>query len=400
MPATDPSRPAPGPSPLLALADRCVQCGLCLPHCPTYRLDQAETESPRGRIAYIKAVATGMLAPTAAGDLHLDHCLGCRRCEGACPAGVEYGRLLVGARTAQFERSRPRLAARLRLGLLVRPRLLDRLLGAYRRLHGLLPARWTPLPRPPPPARPPPTANARTGVAVFVGCIGGRYEAPARAALARLAAAAGTPLCAPAGQTCCGAAAAHAGDADQAEALAGSNRVAFDGYARVLCLASGCQPTLAASLAQTAPVGDALVFLAASAERLRFRSAGGRRVALHRACTQFALPGSIAATRSLLARVPDLEVVELPDTGCCGAAGMHMLEFPERAEALRRDVLAAIDGAVGSGGASGRAQALQGEPGLSGTEILSVSLGCRLHLANGSLLPVRHPLELLDEFLA
>ena len=91
MPETQRSGPAPGGSAaVLALADRCVQCGLCLPHCPTYRLDRAETESPRGRIAYIKAVAAGTLAPTAAGDLHLAHCLGCRRCEGACPAGVEY----------------------------------------------------------------------------------------------------------------------------------------------------------------------------------------------------------------------------------------------------------------------------------------------------------------------
>src|SRR5438552_4839167 len=94
-----PGRPAADP--LLALADRCVQCGLCLPHCPTYRLDATETESPRGRIAYAKALATGVLAPTELGDLHLDHCLGCRRCEGACPAGVEYGSLLVAAREEQ-----------------------------------------------------------------------------------------------------------------------------------------------------------------------------------------------------------------------------------------------------------------------------------------------------------
>src|SRR4249919_647896 len=107
MPETDPFRPHSGPSPLLALADRCVQCGLCQPHCPTYRLDATEAESPRGRIAYMKAVAAGSLAPTPLGDLHLDHCLACRRCEGVCPAGVEYGRLLVAGRSAQFERRPP-----------------------------------------------------------------------------------------------------------------------------------------------------------------------------------------------------------------------------------------------------------------------------------------------------
>lgn len=393
MPATDPSRPAPGPSPLLALADRCVQCGLCLPHCPTYRLDQAETESPRGRIAYIKAVAAGTLAPTAVGDLHLDHCLGCLRCEGACPAGVEYGALLVGARAVQFERSPPRLARRIRLGLLARPRALNRLLGVYRRLHGLLPARWRPLPRPAPP-----TAgfafDAAAPVALFVGCMALRYEAPAAAALRRLAAAAGIAVAEPQGQGCCGAAAAHAGDAAQARALADANAKAFAGRERVLCLASGCQPTLTATLAGTSPVDDATVFLAARADHLRFRSAGGLHVALHRPCTQFALPGSIAATRALLARVPDLHVLELPDTGCCGAAGTHMMEFPARADALRKDALASLNRVAES------AEALHGGPGLPGMQILSANLGCRLHLADGSLLPVRHPLELLEEFLA
>src|SRR4249919_4188803 len=114
MPETLPFRPSVEAT-LPALADRCVQCGLCLPHCPTYGLDRSESESPRGRIAYAKAVSTGILAPTAVGDLHLDHCLGCRRCEGACPAGVEYGSLLLAGRAAQFERQRP--APRLRRGL-------------------------------------------------------------------------------------------------------------------------------------------------------------------------------------------------------------------------------------------------------------------------------------------
>jgi len=378
MPETVLTRPSGGAA-LAALADRCVQCGLCLPHCPTYRLDATETESPRGRIAYSKAVATGLLAPTPLGDLHLDHCLGCRRCEGACPAGVEYGQLLVEARAAQAARTPSSGQTRRLLWLLARPALLDRLLGAYRGLHAWLPSGWRALPRPPS-APPAPAAGSTAPIAVFSGCVARRYEGPARAALRRLLAAAGAELAEPGTQGCCGTAAAHAGEAAQSAALAARNRNAFRGRERVLCLASGCQQLLADSLAGVAEVEDPLRFLEDRGQRLRFRHAGGRRVALHRPCSQFALPGSIAAMRALLARVPGLEVVDLPDRGCCGAAGLHMLQFPARAQALAAPVRRDFE----ASGAS---------------ELLSANVGCRLHLADGKLGTPRHPLELLAEFL-
>ena len=80
------------------LADQCVQCGLCLPVCPTYALDQNEAESPRGRIAIASALARGLAEPTAELREHLDHCLGCLDCETVCPSKVQYGELLIETR--------------------------------------------------------------------------------------------------------------------------------------------------------------------------------------------------------------------------------------------------------------------------------------------------------------
>jgi glycolate oxidase iron-sulfur subunit len=369
--------PDPTPLPtagLAALADRCVQCGLCLPQCPTYRLDASEAESPRGRIAYVRAVASGRVAPTAFGDRHLDHCLGCLRCESACPAGVEYGALLVGARAAQARRKAPPIADRMRLGLLARPAVLTPLLA----LQSHLPAGLRPLPVVPPAASVPPATMAGRSVAVFVGCAARPYESGTRAALARLLAAAGIEAVLPPGQTCCGTAAAHAGLTDQAAGLARANAAAFVGQSEVLTLASGCHERVAASL-PAQKTSDALSYLLRHGDRLRFRSANGARVAVHRPCTQRA-SNTDGAQLALLQRVPDLVLLDLPDTGCCGAAGLHMHQYPDRAAALRQPLLDALSAADASA-------------------VLSANIGCRLHLADAAGLPVRHPIDFLAEHL-
>lgn len=367
--------------PLLALADQCVQCGLCLPHCPTYRLDRSEAESPRGRIAYMKAVASGSLAPTEAGDQHLDHCLGCRRCEAACPAGVRYGELLLGSRSHQYDRRRPALAARLAVALMQRPRWLGHLLQAYRLAYRALPRALRRLPRPDKRGKTTTVATlavstAANTPALFLGCIARGYEAPTAAALQRLLAAIDVAVVIPDGQTCCGAAAAHLGDAAGAAALAEQNHRAFAAHAQVMCVASGCRDQLASGLRDHCQVGDPLELLAASLPRLRFRPST-RRVALHLPCSQRSGP----ALRRLLAAVPGLAVLDLPATGCCGAAGLHMLAEPARAAALRAPLIDAL-------------------ADLGADELLSANIGCRLHLAVASPTPVRHPLDFLAEHLA
>jgi glycolate oxidase iron-sulfur subunit len=366
------------PARLVALADQCVQCGLCLPHCPTYRLDACEGESPRGRIAYMRALAAGQIEPTPAGDLHLDHCLGCLRCEQVCPAEVRYGALLLGGRALQAARQPRRPLRRLRLAMLARPRLLGTLLALYRQVFGWLPLAWRPLPLPPALRPIPPPSTSPADAAIFVGCIARTYESPARAALQQLARRAGLSVEIPPAQGCCGTAAMHAGEADQAGVLASANAAAFAGRQSVLCLASGCRDGLAEGLAPGA-VHDPLVWLETHADRIAFRAAGPGRIALHLPCSQRSDPQAIVALRRWLDRVPGLDWIELPDTGCCGAAGLHQVEHPDRAAALRTSLL---DAYARTGA----------------TTLLSANIGCRLHLGAAGI-PVRHPLEWLAEHL-
>ncbi|MCG5517380.1 (Fe-S)-binding protein, partial [Ectothiorhodospira sp. 9100] len=78
--------------------DLCVKCGLCLPHCPTYRVTLDEGDSPRGRITLMQGLMQGHLQDDAAVRRHLESCVQCRACEAVCPSLVPFGRLMDAAR--------------------------------------------------------------------------------------------------------------------------------------------------------------------------------------------------------------------------------------------------------------------------------------------------------------
>jgi glycolate dehydrogenase iron-sulfur subunit len=408
MPAAGPKLPFP-----LAEADLCVKCGLCLPHCPTYLDSRQEGDSPRGRIALMQGLATGQLQMTPRLEMHLDGCLACRACERVCPAKVPYGSLLDAGR-ALMGRAQPRrlrttaaLSMVLTSGGLRRSLALllwlyqrsglqallrgTRLLGRSRlaRLESLLPS--LPFPRSMRLA----AAAGGTWVELFVGCVGDIAERAVAEDAARLLAACGVQARINPGQTCCGAIDQHGGRTAAAAALAQRNLGALAGEAPVLALASGCAATLldypllvpgAAARGFAKRVRDPGRFLLEHGAALRFKPLRAR-AALHLPCTLRNAVGEITAWKTLLQRIPELELVELaPRTECCGAAGAYFVERPEAADRMLEPKLAA---------------ARELAPDL----VLSPNVGCSLHLAaglrrEGLRTEVLHPLRLLARQLA
>jgi glycolate oxidase iron-sulfur subunit len=387
---------------IAALADECVKCGLCLPHCPTYALDATETESPRGRIA-LAAVGTSGAVPAGFDlRLHLDHCLACMACERVCPVPVHYGPLLVETRAAlPPAKARPRFL----LGVLSRPRLLRAAKGlarwtfaphwapqlarallpkdaALRAAIGLLPV----LPRESGiGSNDSKTAAARGTVALFGGCVQGVFEREAQDAAERLLRGAGFDVTR-IDNVCCGSLAAHTGDAPRAQHLMARVYAAFErsGATALITTTPGCLGTLRAAL-PNARVEEALGFISAHADELKFRPSSMRAL-LHLPCTQVNVARNGDAVRRLLARIPGLQIDVLSTQAqCCGAAGSHMLEFPTRAAAYRKKVLAMLP---------------QPAPDI----LLTSNIGCRLHLAAGlrerrDRLPIEHPLTFLARVL-
>ena len=86
-----------------SVVQQCMHCGMCLPTCPTYDATKLERNSPRGRIALMRAIADDRLEATKAFADEMYFCLGCLACMTACPAGVNYAELFEHAR-AEAER--------------------------------------------------------------------------------------------------------------------------------------------------------------------------------------------------------------------------------------------------------------------------------------------------------
>jgi glycolate oxidase iron-sulfur subunit len=398
--------------------DRCVMCGLCLPHCPTYGLSRDEGDSPRGRIALMQGLASGSLPVGGRLLEHLDRCLECRACEAMCPSEVPFARLMDAARArVEPQRPRSRHARRLRgltTGLLTHPRRLRALAVLLRlyqrsglqwlvrrsgllRLLGLaqLETQLPPLQRPLAARHHAPAGPARGRVALFTGCIEAVAGAAAQRDALRLLNRLGYGVDIPGGQGCCGALLQHHGDPVTATDLARANLAAFpaDGLAAIVATASGCTAQLAdygalygAMDPRAAPfarqVRDITRFLDEQDWPEGLLAPLPETVAVHDPCTLRHGLKQHRAVYRLLERIPGLHTLTLNETGaCCGAAGSHVLTQPDQAASLRQPQVERLHA-------------------LGVRTLVSSNLGCALHLAVGIRaagleVEVLHPVSLL-----
>ncbi|MDX1521080.1 MAG: glycolate oxidase subunit GlcF [Anaerolineae bacterium] len=390
--------------------EKCVHCGFCLAACPTYKVLGEEMDSPRGRIFLMKEVLEGNLDQAEAAP-YIDRCLGCEACVPACPSGVEYAELLIPYRAhTEPQRTRSpldRLArqmvlqtlpfpntfrAAIRTGKLAKP--FQPLLPAQMRgMLDLLPAEL-------PPAQPlpeiyPAKGERRAQVALLAGCAQQVLAPEINWATLRVLAENGVETVIPKHQNCCGSLSLHTGAAGQAKVLARHNLNVFPtDVDAVITNAAGCgsgmkeypllfkdSPDEARATAFAAQVKDVSEFLDDLGLFTPPALPTAIRAAYHDACHLAHAQGITAPPRRLLASIPNLTLLEVPEGDiCCGSAGTYNLEQPELARQLGRR----------------KAQHLLS----TGAEVVVTgNIGCmtqiQTHLAQP--LPVYHTMELLDQ---
>ena len=389
-------------------ADRCVMCGLCLPHCPTYYKTQNEAESPRGRISLILALANNQLEADEALRGHLDSCLLCRACESKCPSGVQFGEIMDGARNT-IAQSHPRTPQRINFAALAASkgaqrrqstllwladksglRALGRGFGVTRalgleRLEQLAPR----INRPHGWHHYYPAEGVHQGdVGLFIGCFSDMFDQATLESAIAVLNLCGYGIYVPNSQACCGALHQHSGDTAQALRLAEQNLATFGALdiVAVISCATGCgshlqeYERLVGTKINSCDINTFLdqIQWPAGVKIAPFNG----RIAVHEPCSLRNVLKEAAPLYHLLKRIPAAEIVALPgNERCCGAAGSYMVEQPAMADALRQDKLDGIEASLPS-------------------ILVTTNIGCALHIAAGlrqssHALEILHPVTLL-----
>lgn len=383
---------------LIVEADRCVACGLCLPHCPTYRKTGSEADSPRGRIQLMRAVAQDILPNNARFNEHIDLCLNCRNCESSCPNNVNYGALIDTSRALFMQKKNIWLSL---AKPLIRHRYLQYALSSsvwliqQCKLSGLLQG-LVPTAKLLPKLKKPvlwkslyvsnekgtaDTLNKNKAVSLFLGCASNTLDSDTLKASIYVLNKLGIDVHIPTGQTCCGSIARQMGDTNEAQKLVAANQVSFEESITVISVASGCGAGLNDYLPQHSVQDISAFLMTCDWEGINI-AALKEHIYVQDPCTLRNVQKSQLAVYGLLKKIPQATISALASNGqCCGGAGAYMLTQSEMATNLRDDKVTAIKTN-------------------NVTKLATSNIGCSLHIAEGLRaqnlnVSVEHPIQII-----
>jgi glycolate oxidase iron-sulfur subunit len=397
-----------------AIVRKCVHCGFCNATCPTYQLLGDELDGPRGRIYLIKQVLEGGEV-TRSTQQHLDRCLTCLNCQTTCPSGVEFGHLvdigrkIVDARVARPAAQRtvrwllkegltsPLFAVALRLGQAIRP-----LLPAV--LKNKVPARGAQRAgrSGEGAAQAPGRAHSRQ-VLMLRGCVQPAMMPNIDRAAVRLLDESGIRTLFASAAGCCGAVRSHLGDHEGGLADMRRNvdawfpMISAGEVEAIVTSASACSLAIKEyghALSGDARYAEKAARISALARDLsellpqlvpalkdRLRLEPTQRLVVHSPCTLQhgqGLRGGIEIHLRTLGFEVSAPAAE--NHLCCGSAGTYSVLQPRLATQLRDRKLGELSK-------------------LEPHTIVSANMACIQHLQSGTLTPVKHWVEVLDEAL-
>ncbi len=366
-----------------SVVQQCMHCGLCLPTCPTYDATRIERNSPRGRIALMRAIADGNLEATKTFADEMYFCLGCLACMTACPAGVNYAELFEHAR-AEAEQSGTLASPRRNLirGFTLRWLFMDlrrlQLFGHVLRLWqqlglqtlvrrsgllNLLPKRLRELEAMTPAVQDnfsaelidpvtPATGERKYRVAMLTGCAQDLVFSDVNRDTVEALARNGCEVITPPEQSCCGSLHAHNGEWELAQQLARRNIDQFppEQFDAIITNAGGCGSHLkhyakllegeaayeARAREWDRKVKDIHEWLAQiGIAPPPAHGAVPQVVSYHESCHLCHGQKITTQPRQLLKAIPGVTLVELFEANwCCGSAGIYNLTQPEMANEL------------------------------------------------------------------
>lgn len=402
----------------------CIRCGLCLSVCPTYHQAGTETNSPRGRVALIRAAAEGKLELSPNFVDHMYRCLNCMACAAVCPSGVEAHEIIVDARV-EIDHKLPQPAAKRWVfeGLLPNPGRMEvavwplrlyqrsglRWLAERSGLLRLLPFHLGELAKMPPtasmlplrrrlPEVTPASGGRRYRVGFFLGCAQSLLFAESSAGTVRVLSRNGAEVVTPRDVRCCGMPAMAYGDLDTALRLARHNIDLFEA-AGVDAIVTDCatcgefgkhykellkdDPEYAGKAAAYSDrMRDISQFLADIPLDDRMGEVKAK-VTYHDPCHLVRGQGVSAEPRKLLKMIPGVELVEMKEANwCCGGAGTYMLTHYEMSVGI-------LDRKMGN------VAATDAEVVASGCPVCQMQLAYGVRRA-GLRMKVTHPVALLD----